>query len=151
MPERRFLLLLAGAWLVLGVAAYRSTLAVGFLGDDWMFLDLVSRAHGLSVLFAPLNFRYTRPLIVLVYYLNFHGFGLWPVPAHLVVVLLHVFNAWLVSALVLRLAPPPNRLMAAGAGLLFLLFAGHSEAVAWTAGMRAGSRPRSARCSSGCG
>jgi hypothetical protein len=135
VPERRFLLLLAAAWLVLGFAAYWSILAVGFLGDDWMFLDLVSRAHDLSVLFAPLNFRYTRPLIVLVYYLNFHWFGLWPVPAHVVVVLLHIFNAWLVSALVLRLAPPPNRLMAAGAGLLFLLFAGHSEAVAWTAGM----------------
>jgi hypothetical protein len=135
MSERRFLLLLGAAWLVIGLAAYWPILRVGFLGDDWMFLDLVSRAHNASVLFAPLNSRYTRPLIVLVYYLNYWLFGLWPVPAHLVVVLLHVFNAWLVSLLVLRLAPPPNRVMAAGAGLIFLLFAGHSEAIAWVAGM----------------
>jgi hypothetical protein len=135
VSERRCLLVLAAAWLALGLAAYWTILAVGFLGDDWMFLDLISRAKDASVLFAPLNLRYTRPLIVLVYYLNFHQFGVWPLPAHLIVVLLHVFNAWLVSALVLRIAAPPNRVIAAGAGLLFLLFAGHSEAVAWVAGM----------------
>ncbi|HEX6463195.1 MAG TPA: hypothetical protein VFZ98_02025 [Vicinamibacterales bacterium] len=135
MSERRFLAALGAAWIVIALAAYRSILHVGFLGDDWLFLDVVSRSTSPALFFAPLNLRYVRPLIVLVYYANFHTVGLWPVPAHIFDVLLHALNAWLLSLLVLRIAPPPNRLMAAGAGLFFLVFAGHSEAVAWLAGM----------------
>ena len=135
MSDRRFRWIVALAYLVIGLIAFAPILHVGFMGDDWMFLDVVSKGKNALVTFAPLNARYTRPLIVLVYYLNFRHFGLWPFPAHLVVVLLHILNAWIVSALVLRIAPPPNRVMAFGAGFIFLLFAGHSEAVSWVAGM----------------
>jgi hypothetical protein len=135
MTSRAFGWLTALSFLAIGVAAFAPILGTGFLGDDWMFLDLVSRAENASVVFAPLNARYTRPLIVLVYYVQYHVFGLWPIPGHLLVVALHVFNAWLVTQLVLRIAPPPQRLMAFGAGLIFLLFAGHSEAISWLAGM----------------
>ncbi len=135
MSDLRFRSTAALAYLVLGLIAFAPILHVGFMGDDWMFLDVVAKGKNALVTFVPLNARYTRPLIVLVYYINFKQFGLWPFPAHLLVVLLHVCNAWLVSVLVTRLAPPPNRLMAFGAGLIFLLFAGHSEAVSWVAGM----------------
>lgn len=135
IESRRASWAVALLFLVLGVAAYAAVLQVVFLGDDWMFLDLVGRSDSPLVMFAPLNARYTRPLMVLIYYLNFHLFGLWTFPAHLVGVLLHVLNAWLVYVLVLRLAPPPNRLMAFGAGAIFLLFAGHSEAISWVAGL----------------
>jgi hypothetical protein len=135
MTSRTFGWLTALSFLVIGLAAYAPILGTGFLGDDWMFLDLVSRAEDASVAFAPLNSRYTRPLIVLVYYVQYHVFGLWPIPGHLLVVALHVFNAWLVVQLLLRIAPAPQRLIAFGAGLIFLLFAGHSEAISWLAGM----------------
>jgi hypothetical protein len=107
----------------------------GFMGDDWFFIDAAARADSAMVSFMPWNGRFTRPIVTFLYYVSYHRFGLWPVPLHLAVVLMHVLNAWLVCLLVLRLAPPPNRLIAAGAGLIFLLFAGHSEAVAWVAGM----------------
>ncbi len=135
MSDRRFRLLAALVYLLLGLTAFAPILHVGFMGDDWMFLDVVAKGKNALVTFVPLNQRYTRPLIVLVYYLNFRHFGLWPFPAHFVVVLLHIFNAWLVCLLLTRLAPAPHRLMAFGAGLIFLLFAGHSEAVSWVAGM----------------
>jgi hypothetical protein len=135
MTPRQFRWLAAVLYLVVGLIAFAPILHVGFMGDDWMFLDVVSKGRNALVIFAPLNARYTRPLIVLVYYLNFRHFGLWPFPAHLVVALLHVLNAWIVCMLVARIAPPPNRVMAVGAGLIFLLFAGHSEAVSWVAGM----------------
>jgi hypothetical protein len=128
-------LLLPLSYTVIGLLAFASILHVCFLGDDWMFLDLISRAKNALVVFAPLNARFTRPLIVLVYYFNYRHFGLWTFPAHLIVVLLHIFDAWLVSVFVMRLMPRPNQLAAAGAGLIFLLFAGHSEAISWVAGM----------------
>ena len=135
MSRRLFLSLAAVAYVAAGLAAFAPILHVGFMGDDWMFLDVVAKAKSALVAFVPLNARFTRPLVVLVYYFNYHHFGLWPFPAHLALVLLHIFNAWLVCLFVLRLAPPPNRLAAGGAGLVFLLFAGHSEAVSWVAGM----------------
>ena len=108
---------------------------MGFLGDDWFYFDVIARADNALVSFAVYNERFTRPLVAFIYYLTFRYFGLSPVPGHIVSVLLHVFNAWLVTVLVLRLAPRPNRLIAAGAGSIFLVFAGHSEAIAWLAGL----------------
>lgn len=115
--------------------AFAPVMRAGFMGDDWFFIDAAAKADSAMVSFMPWNGRFTRPIVTFLYYVSYHRFGLWPVPLHLAVVLMHVLNAWLVSLLVLRLAPPPNRLIAAGSGLIFLLFAGHSEAVAWVAGM----------------
>jgi len=133
MKGARLAYLAIGA--AIGLVAFASILQVGFLGDDWMFLDLIERANSPWVIFAPLNARFTRPLVVVVYYLNYQLFGLWPFPAHLVVVLLHILNACLVYVFTLRVMPRPNQVAAAGAGLIFLLFAGHSEAISWVAGM----------------
>lgn len=135
MPTRQFLVLTGAVYLVTGLLAFATVLSVGFLGDDWFFLDVIAKADNALVSFAVFNARFTRPIVAFTYYLNYRYFGLWPVPAHLAAVLLHVFNAWLVCVLTLRLAPRPRRLMGFGAGLIFLLFAGHSEAVAWVAGM----------------
>src|SRR5207244_11322806 len=98
-------------------------------------LDLIAGTHTPGVIFAPLNARCTRPLVVLVYYVIYRLFGLWSFPAHLIVVLLHILNACLVYVFTLRVMPRPNQVAAAGAGLIFLLFAGHSEAISWVAGM----------------
>ena len=153
ISDQRLLGIAAIVYAVAGIAAYWSILGAGFLGDDWMFLDLIERAKNALVAFAPLNGRYTRPLIVLVYYFNYRWFGLWPVPAHGILLALHIANSWLVCVFVLRLARPisvysayslglhsiysvaQNQLIAFGSGLLFLVFAGHSEAISWVAGM----------------
>lgn len=110
-------------------------LQVGFLGDDWFYFDVIARADNALVSFAVYNDRFTRPLVAFVYYLTFTYAGLSPVPGHIIAILVHVANAWLVTLLALRLAPPPNRLIAVGAGSIFLVFAGHSEAIAWLAGL----------------
>ena len=127
--------MIAAAYLVIGLAAFAPILHAGFMADDWFFIDVVSKADNAMVAFVAWGGRFIRPLVTLTYYLSYRRFGLSPFPLHLTLVLLHVLNTWLVSVLVLRVAPAPNRLLAFGAGLIFLLFAGHSEAVAWVAGM----------------
>ena len=54
---------------------------------------------------------------------------------HLSVVLLNVINAWLVFLLGTRLSPARSRAVPALAGLLFLVFGGHAEAITWIGGM----------------
>lgn len=135
LSRRLFLSSIAAAYLVIGLAAFAPVMHAGFMADDWFFLNAVSKADNALVAFMVWGGRFIRPLVTLAYYLSYRQFGLSPFPLHLAVVLLHVVNAWLVAVLVLRIAPSPNRLMAFGAGLIFLLFAGHSEAVAWAAGM----------------
>jgi hypothetical protein len=53
---------------------------------------------------------------------------------HLALLAVHVVNAWLVFLIGRRLLPDGARGAAFLAGLLFLVFSSHSEAVAWVAG-----------------
>lgn len=123
------------AYACVGLIAFWPVMHAGFIGDDWEFLEMVSRAPGWTIAFAPLQGRFTRPLVVLTYFVNYQLFGLSSFPYHLTMVLVHVVNAWLVALVAGRLAGGPDaRLVCQGSGLVFLLFAGHSEAVSWVAG-----------------
>ena len=128
-PTPRWWLLI---YLVGGIAIYWPIMDSWFVADDWDFLLIADRATSPMVAFTPLIGRFLRPLEVLTYYLNYEAFGLRPFPYHLTVVLLHVVNTWLVTRLAFRLGAP--RATALGAGLLFLCFGGHSEAVTWLGG-----------------
>jgi protein O-mannosyl-transferase len=118
-----------------GAIAYAPALNAFFVSDDFYFLDIVSSASGPLVCFKPLLERYIRPLVVGTYYLCFRAFGLWPLPYHVATLTYHVASAWLLFLIACRLFRPHGRALAFAAGLLFLLFGGHSEAVAWTAGI----------------
>jgi hypothetical protein len=120
------------AYLAIGLLAFAPILTAWFVADDWDFLILVAQAKSPAICFVALVGRFVRPLVMATYYANYHLFGLRPVPYHLTLVLVHIVNAWLVYLLALRLRL--SNLAAFGAGLIFLIFSGHTEAVSWVAG-----------------
>jgi protein O-mannosyl-transferase len=124
-----------GAYLAIGTAVYWTALGAFFVSDDFEFLGSVARATTGSALQHPDAARFIRPLVVLSYWACYQAFGLNPLPYHVAVLLLHVFNACCVFLIARRLLPGGDRLSAALAGLLFLVFSSHSEAVAWAAGI----------------
>ncbi|HEX6463632.1 MAG TPA: hypothetical protein VFZ98_04240, partial [Vicinamibacterales bacterium] len=119
-------------YLAIGLLVFAPVLRAWFVADDWDFLMLVANAKSPAICFVPLVGRFVRPLVVATYYVNYHLFGLRPFPYHLVLVVIHAVNAWLVSLLAARLGL--SSLVAFGSGLIFLVFSGHAEAVTWVAG-----------------
>lgn len=114
---------------------YGPTLNIFFMSDDFDFLGIVAPASSVSVIFAPLVGRFVRPLVVLMYYLNYHTIGLVPWGYHVSTLVPHVVSAWLVYLIARRLGGEGQDLWAVLAGLLFVVFSGHSEAVSWPAGI----------------
>ena len=133
MSSRTFRSLTALGFVVAALALYGRALNAGFVADDWPFLALCDTAHSPAVLFEPLVGRYLRPFVVLIYCGNFQLFGLWPVPYHVSVVLLHALDTWLLCLLATKLSG--RRSIGVLSGLLFVAFAGHSEAVTWIGGV----------------
>jgi hypothetical protein len=111
--------------VVLALAVYYPALGLGFLSDDFTLADLAARNQ-----FFGQSWSFLRPLPLLGY----KAAGGHPAALHLFNVVLHGVNAALVSrlAMVFGLAP----VQASAAGLLFLLFPAHLEAVAWCAGIQ---------------
>ena len=128
------------AWLVpltyaaVALGVYAPALRAFFLGDDYYFLDIVSPASDVRVIFAPLIGRFVRPWVVLLYYGAYKAAGPAPLAFHLSLLTVHVLNAWLVFLIGRRLLPGDATIGAFLAGLLFVLFSSHAEAVAWVAG-----------------
>jgi len=120
------------ASLAIGIAVFAPILHAWFVTDDWEFMILVGTAKSAAICFSPIVGRYLRPIVMALFYVNYHLFGLNPVPFHLTIVVLHCFNAWFVCLLAERLGL--SRLVSLGAALIFLVFAGHSEAVSWLGG-----------------
>ena len=133
-PDRRFLLVTAVSSAALAILLYSGSMRAGFVADDWDFLTLVDRANSAGIAFEPLVGRFFRPWVVLLYYVNYKVFGLWPMPFHLTVVLLHALNAWLLCLFTIRVTKG-DRVLGVLTGALFLAFAGHTEAVSWVAGV----------------
>jgi hypothetical protein len=132
---QRFLALSAIGFLAAGLALYFRALSIPFVADDWEFLILVDNARSIGACFDLLVDRFVRPLVMLTYYTGYRLFGLWPLPYHLAVILLHSVNAWLLCLVTIHLDRRHRRWIGIGAGLLFLAFAGHTEAVGWVAGV----------------
>lgn len=132
---RRIGLIVGCVYAATAVGLYWPVLATSFLADDYAYLDAIRTATGPAVVVQPLAERYFRPVVVLVYYLNYHLAGLTPWPYHLSVLAVHVAAACLVYRLARRVWPDDRPWGPALAGLLFVAFAGHSEAVTWIGGM----------------
>ena len=120
-------------YLVVGVAVYARILPAFFVADDFAYLRDIAVAKSPSITFSALAGRYFRPMVVLAYYVNYQISALDPFSYHLTVVLLNVVNSFLVFLLGRTLGAPP--LAAPLAGLLFLVFGGHAEAITWIGGM----------------
>ena len=91
-------------YLVIGAALYAPTLDIFFMSDDFEFLTIVAPAPSVSVIFEPLVGRFVRPLVVLMYYVNYHTIGLAPWGYHVSTLLPHFISAWLVFLVARRLS-----------------------------------------------
>jgi hypothetical protein len=111
--------------LVLAVAVYYPALGLGFLSDDFTLADLAARNQ-----FFGQSWAFLRPLPLLGYKVA----GGHPAALHVFNLVLHGVNAALVSRLAMVFGLAPRQ--ASVAGLLFLLFPAHLEAVAWCAGIQ---------------
>ena len=113
------------------VACYARTLFAGWIWDDDFYVwnnPTLRSLRGLSeIWFVPRATPQYYPLVHTSYWLEYRIWGDWPAGYHLVNVLLHAANAWLLWRVLVRLAVP-------AAWLGALLFAVHPvgvESVAW--------------------
>lgn len=127
--------IVALVYTAIALGVYWTALSAPLLSDDFYFLGIVAPASSALVVFEPLVGRFVRPIVVGMYYLGFHIGGLAPLPYHLLTLLPHVLTACLIYAAAYRLAGAEEKTWAFLAGLLFLVFGGHSEAVSWPAGL----------------
>jgi hypothetical protein len=120
------------AWLpvliVAAVALYAQAIGLGFLSDDYTLRAMAqssSLGSGIGWFFRPLPLLVWRGLLAIVDA---------PAVLHLLNVLLHGLNAYLVGVLGTLIGM--RRSQALGAAFMFLAFPALPEAVAWTAGIQ---------------
>jgi Tfp pilus assembly protein PilF len=85
--------------------------------------------HGIAAIFSSFYATNYHPFTTLTYFVEFNCFGLNPLPYHLVNVLLHLLNTWLVFKLAQRLSGKDITAL-----IVCILFAVHPmrvESVAW--------------------
>lgn len=136
------------AWLVLaalGVLVYANTLAGPFVHDDIVFIlqnpqvrtfSDISQVFTRSSITPPdLVFAnpYYRPLLDVLYKIEFLFFGAAPAGYHAVNIFFHISNAILVFSLLARLSGRER--LSRGAAVLFLVHPVNTEAVACISGV----------------
>ncbi len=86
---------------------------------------------GIKAIFSSFYSSNYHPLTTLTFFFEYHFFALDPFPYHLLNVILHLVNTWLVFELALRLSG--NKITATVVSSLFGLHPMHVESVAWVA------------------
>lgn len=103
---------------------YFSALQLSFVGDDWIFLDTVGRLNVHDYLIKYFDPRvqtaWYRPVQGIQYLIEYHFFGSDPFGYHLVNVLIHLVNCWLLFGLVHHVTK--QRRIAFVAALLYATF-----------------------------
>jgi hypothetical protein len=125
-------LLLVCATCALALIAYLPALQLGFLADDYDLLhDASTRPLAASLVPGSTEIFYRPVGKVFTWWVGWQLWGYNPFPFHLESVLLHAAAS---IALALWLAQTTgNRMAGMLAGLLFVVFPAHLEAVAWVA------------------
>jgi len=85
--------------------------------------------EGVKAIFTSFYMGNYHPLTTITYLIEFHLFGLNPMPYHFLNVFLHLINTFLVFKLIEKLSN--NRLTALLVSLLFAVHPMHVESVAW--------------------
>lgn len=134
-------------------AVYFNSLSNGFVYDDTDQIlenNWIKDVHFIPAIFTSSVWgfqsahkvsNYYRPMMQLIYMLNYHIFGLTPWGFHLVNILFHAGVSVLVFIIARRLLARSQRseatpaLPAFAAALLFATHPIHTEAVAWVAGL----------------
>ena len=128
-----------GLFLVAGFIAYSTVINSWFLSDDFAQIGRVL-AGDLSVVWGKEHGGFFRPLFILSYLIDAKIWGARPFGFHFTNVAFHSLNAFLTFILSLRLVENlkltagTRRMIAIGAGALFLLHPSHTEAVSWISG-----------------
>jgi len=92
-------------------------------GDSWMHALVVSPAFGRT---------FVRPMVELSFFVNYLVAGMHPFAYHLLNLVVHAINVYLVWVLATALLESPNRGLAVA--LLFATHAAHPDAVTWVSG-----------------
>jgi hypothetical protein len=128
-----------GLFLCAGFIAFTNIINSWFLSDDFAQIGKVLGGD-LSVVWGREHGGFFRPLFILSYLIDTKIWGARPFGFHLTNVLFHSLNAFLTYILSLRivenlkLTGVTKRMIAIGAGSLFLLHPSHTEAVSWISG-----------------
>ncbi len=141
-PLREWILVLG--IFILGFSAYFNVLSYPFVHDDIVFIlnnpNIGDLSDWRSIFLRPQTpsgpsviVPYWRPLLEIVYRLEYFFWGLKPAGYHFFNVLLHCINASLVFFLLKRLSPV--KLFAPVVALVFLLHPVQSQAVACISGV----------------
>ncbi|MEO6458390.1 MAG: hypothetical protein ABIO92_08990 [Chloroflexia bacterium] len=119
-----------------GLLVFVPNLTGYFLADDFVLLSWtrVSSLNDVVGFFDPNVEWFYRPIVKVIYWAGQSVFGLRAAPFHLVSLLLHGLNAYLIYRLVVG-SGACSRAWVVGlaAGLLFLLNSHHAETVSWVA------------------
>ncbi len=119
--------------LLCALAPYASNLDAFFLSDDfvllsWTRIDSLNQVAGF---FDPNVEWFYRPVVKLVYWAGQSVFGFRAAPFHLLSLLMHLANAYLLYRLVSRSRLGLGWTAGVAAGLLFMLDPHHAETVSW--------------------
>ena len=128
-----------GLFLLAGFIAFSNVINSWLLSDDFAQIGKILGGD-FSVVWGKEHGGFFRPLFILSYLIDTRIWGARPFGFHLTNVVFHSLNAFLTYVLSLRivedmkLTPAAKRMIAIGAGSLFLLHPSHTEAVAWISG-----------------
>jgi hypothetical protein len=128
-----------GLFLLAGPIAFSSVINSWFLSDDFAQIGKILGGDW-SVVWGREHGGFFRPLFILSYLIDTKIWGARPFGFHLTNVVFHSLNAFLTYALSLlivedlKLTGVTRRMIAIGAGSLFLLHPSHTEAVSWISG-----------------
>ncbi|MFH0866637.1 MAG: tetratricopeptide repeat protein [Bacteroidota bacterium] len=84
---------------------------------------------GIKAIFSSFYFCNYHPLTTLTYLFEYNFFGLYPLPYHILNVLLHLLNTWLVYKITEKLSE--NKITVLVVSLFFAIHPMHVESVAW--------------------
>ncbi|MDD5341238.1 MAG: hypothetical protein PHC97_02240 [Patescibacteria group bacterium] len=140
LKNNKFTLLVLLGLIVLNLGLFSFNLNNFFLSDDFDWLSLTKNsAHNLGDYFSANYYGERgvggsyRPLVNLMFWLNYQIGGLNPLPYHLTSLFFHIGVCFLIYLLILILfeGSREKRKIAILAAVLFSLLPNHSEAVIW--------------------
>jgi hypothetical protein len=123
-------LLVPIGFLAIAALAFRSVFRAFFLSDDFAFLQAARTGEWIWP--KQLYGTFFRPFTLLSFRVTDALFGLRPLPYHLTNVLLHVGCALAIYGIARAISG--RAWPSAAGGAVFLVFAGHGEAVSWISG-----------------
>lgn len=119
--------------LLCGTLPFALNFGTYFLADDFVLLNWtrVDSPGKVWTFFDPSDFWFYRPLVKAIYWAGQNVWGLNAAPFHLISLLLHWANGYLLYRLILRIGGA--WVVALASALLFLLNPHHAETVSWIA------------------